>query len=163
MTILPGSTLYEATRLTSDHAEAIRLFRESLELEKVLVNIPCNALNDTYYKERINPQTNTVTEKLSDFLSWLFDTYGDIDSDTIADEAKKVLEISYDLQNPITDVFEPIQELKQLVIAGNRPYTQAQIVDFGVTVISNTHDFESALINWHSLPSASQTWTEFNT
>ena len=81
------------------------------------------------------------------FLPWIFYTYGDIDSDTVAEEAKKVLELSYDLQNPITDVFEPIQELKQLAIAGNGPYTQAQIVSFGVTVISNTHDFETALIN----------------
>ena len=163
LSIDAGTTHHEATRLTLEHDESVRLFRESLELEKVLINITCNALEDTYYKERINPQTNTVTEKLSVFLSWLFDTYGDIDSDTIAIEAKKVLELSYDLQNPITDVFEPIQELEQLAIAGNRPYTQAQIVDFGVTVISNTHDFETALINWHSLPVHSQTWPAFKT
>ena len=125
LTILAGTTHHEATRLTVEHAERVRVFRESVELEKVLVNQTCNALDETFYKERVNPATNTVTEKLSDFLSWLFTTYGDIDSDTIAHEAQKILEFSYDLQNPITDIFEPIQELEQLAIAGNRPYTQA--------------------------------------
>ena len=63
----------------------------------------------------------------------------------------------YDLRNPNTDVFESIQELEQLAIAGNRPYTQAQLVDFGVAVISNTHDFETAFLNWHSLRPLNQT------
>ena len=96
-------------------------------------------MKDTYYKERVNPHTSTVTEPISVFLTWLFTTYGDIDYDTIKEEEKHVSEIVYDLRNPITDAFEPIQELEQLVIAGNRPYTQAQLVDFGVAVISNTH------------------------
>ena len=93
----------------------------------------------------------------------MFDTNGDIDSDTIGEEAKKVLELSYDLQNPITDIFEPIQQLVQLAIVGNRPYTEEQIVDFGVTIIADTHDFETALIKWHSLASNKQTWDDFKT
>ena len=69
------------------------------------------------------------------FLTWLFTTYGDIDHDTIKEEEDHVSKIVYDLRNPITDVFEPMQELEQLAIAGNRPYTQAQLVDFGVAGI----------------------------
>ena len=68
-------------------------------------------LEETFYKERGNTQTNTVTEQFSIFLSWLFTTYGDIDSDAIGDSAKEILELSYDLQNPITDIFDPIQQL----------------------------------------------------
>ena len=109
LTIAADSTNHQANRLTLHHAEGIRIFRETIELEKVLINLTCNALEETFYKERVNPQTNTVTEQLSVFLSWLFTTYGDIDSDAIGDTAKKVLELSYDLQNPITDIFEPIQ------------------------------------------------------
>ena len=45
------------------------------------------------------------------FLPWLFTTYGNIDRDTIKEEDKKVLEIVYELQNLITEIFEPIQEL----------------------------------------------------
>ena len=107
----------------------------------------CNALEETFYKERVNHQTNTVTEQLSVFFSWIFTTYSNINSDTTGDTTTTVLELCYDLQNPITDIFKPIQKFVQLAIAKNRPYTQEQIVDFRVTVILNTRDFETTLIN----------------
>ena len=57
-----------------------------------------------------------MIDPISVFITWLFTTYGDIDRETIKEEEKKVLDIAYDLQNPITDIFEPIQELEQLEI-----------------------------------------------
>ena len=161
LTIPPGTTNHEANRLTLAHTESVRVYHETVELEKTLINLTCNAIKDTYYRERINPHTSTVTEPLANFLTWLFSTYGDIDHDSIKDEERRVSEILYDLQNPITTVFEPIQELEQLAIAGNRPYTQAQLVDFGVAIISNTHDFENALLTWHAKDHVNQTWTAF--
>ena len=55
---------------------------------------------------------STVTDGISVFLPWLFTMYRNIDCDTLKEEEKRVLEIVYKLQNPITDVFEPIQELE---------------------------------------------------
>ena len=63
-----GASQHESIRLTLTHAEAIRVFRDTVELEKVLVSITCNAVQDTYYKERINPHTSTVTEEIPVFL-----------------------------------------------------------------------------------------------
>ena len=120
LNIPAGTTNHEANRLTLAHTEAIRVFRETVEVEKALLNQTCAALDDTYYKERISPHTNTVIEPLSTFLTWLFTTYGDIDREAIKTEEKKVLEITYDLQDPMTNIFEPIQELEQLAIAGKK-------------------------------------------
>ena len=138
-------------------------FRETVELEKALLNQTCTAIDATYYKERISLHTNTVIENLSIFLAQLFTSYGDIHCERTKEEEKKVLEILYDLQYPITNVLEPIKDLEQLVISGNRPYTQEQLVDVGVTIISNTHDFEAALVNWYSLPPINQKWARFKT
>lgn len=112
LNILPGTSQHQVTRLTLAHAEAKRTFRETVQLEKTLMNQLCNALEETYYKEKISLHTNTIVEPLSTFLTWLFTTYGDIDCETIKDEEKRVLNITYDLHNPITDVSEPIQDLK---------------------------------------------------
>ena len=54
-------------------------------------------MNETYYRERINPHTSTVTELLSVFLQWLFTNYDDIDHTAIKEEEKHVSEIVYDL------------------------------------------------------------------
>ena len=72
LTIILGTTQHEVTRLTLEHAMAVRICRESLKLEKVLINIACNALDNTYYMERINPQKNTVIEKNSNFCHGFF-------------------------------------------------------------------------------------------
>ena len=61
------------------------------------MNLTCKALDKTFYKEQINPHTNTVTDDLSVFLEWLFSTYGDIGSNILGEEAKKVLELSYNI------------------------------------------------------------------
>ena len=58
----------ELMRLTLAHAEDVRVFRDTVELEKVLINITCNAVQDIYYKEHIKPHTSTVTDRLSLFL-----------------------------------------------------------------------------------------------
>ena len=85
--IIPLNTSqHEATRLTLAHSESIRVFRETIEVEKALWNQICAAIDDTYYKEWIISATNTVIEPLSVFLTWLFTTYRDIDRDAISEE-----------------------------------------------------------------------------
>ena len=37
-------------QLALAHAEAIRLFRDLVELEKIIIKIKYNAIPDTYYK-----------------------------------------------------------------------------------------------------------------
>ena len=69
LNIPPGTPNHEATRLTLTHSESIRIYRETVELEKVLMNLTCNAMEETYYRERINPHTSTVTDPLSVFLT----------------------------------------------------------------------------------------------
>ena len=48
-----------------------------------------------------------------------------------------------------------------MAIAGDRPYTHAQLIDMDVTIISNTHSFETSLIIWYSLTPLAQTWATF--
>ena len=40
-------------------------------------------------------------------------------------------------------------------------YTTAQILDIGLTVVRNTHDFKRALGNWETIPKNDKTWDRF--
>ena len=66
--------------------------------------------------------------------------------------------MAYSLVDPIITMFEPIKKLDHLAIAGKRPYTQTQLVDIGLKIISNTNDFEHALIECYGLLNINQTW-----
>jgi len=68
--VIPADTTqHEATRLTLASNDAIRIYRETVELEKILINLTCNAMKETYYRERITPHTSTFTEPLSDIYN----------------------------------------------------------------------------------------------
>ena len=72
----------------------------------------------------------------------LFSKYGKV---TAADVYKAELEVKkhpYHLSDPITDVFEAVDDLVHLAEKANCPYTDAQKLKFGMTIIRNTHDFE---------------------
>ena len=64
-----GTTQHDAMRLTMENMESIRIFRETVELEKNLTNQVCTTINETFYEEVINPRTNIVTDPLSGFLT----------------------------------------------------------------------------------------------
>ena len=56
---------HEATHLSMKHGEQVRVFRETVKLEKVIINLTCKTLDENIYKERIILHTNTVTDELS--------------------------------------------------------------------------------------------------
>ena len=60
-------------------------------------------------------------------------------------------------------MFGPIEELEQLAIAGKHLYSQTQLVDIGLKIISNTNDFENALIECYGLPNTNQARLAFKT
>ena len=51
LTVAPGTTHHEMTRLTLKHTKTVRVFRESVELEKVLINQTYKVLDEACYKE----------------------------------------------------------------------------------------------------------------
>ena len=85
LTIPPGTAQHEATRLRNDHKEAIRLFRETVDVEKALIKQLVAAIDDTYLKTLRNATTNSITQPLHQVLDFLFTRYGRIDPDTLSD------------------------------------------------------------------------------
>ena len=51
--------------------------------------------------------------------------------------------------DPMVTIYRPIEQLRTLADIANIPYTESQIVDFGIQLIKNTHDFETALDEWN--------------
>ena len=58
-------------------------------------------------------------------------------------------------------LFNPIKKLRKMGISAKIEYTNAQILDIGLTVIRNTRDFERALGDWEAIPNRNKTWERF--
>ena len=51
--------------------------------------------------------------------------------------------------DPMVTIFRPIEQLRTLAETAKIPYTESQIVNFGIQLIKSTRDFETALGEWN--------------
>ena len=60
-------------------------------------------------------------------------------------------------------MFNKIEDLRDLAVAANNPYTDTQLVNFGLDFIKKTNDYEKALIAWYNHHPTQQTYQAFKT
>ena len=63
--------------------------------------------------------------------------------------------------DPMVTIYRPIEQLRKLAEIAKIPYTETQIIDFGIQLIKNTKDFETALGEWNRRPEEEKTWGIF--
>ena len=94
-------------------------------------------------------------------LEYLFANYGKVPTRVVKEKELEVLATAFVPSDPMVTIFWPIEQLKKLAEIAKIPYTESQIVDFGVQLIKNTRDFETALGNWNSKPENDKSWELF--
>ena len=161
LNIAAGTAQHEATRLRNEHKEAVRLFRETIDVEKALIKQVVAALEPKYLKSLRNANSNAITRPLHEVLDYLFTKYGVVNADTLMDIEDKVKTMEYSLSDPLIVMFNEIEELERLGIAATNPYREMQLVQIGLKIIKNTNDIEDAINKWYSRPAAEHTWNNF--
>ena len=156
-----GTPQHEAIRLREEHRENIRIFRETLDVETVLIKQVVSAIDPDYLKELRDPVTDKINVTIAEVLDHLFATYGLVDSVTLDECETKVKNMFWTLSDPPVTIFNAIEDLVELAEAANLPKSQAQIINFGLAIIRKTSDFEQALTAWYSRPHAEHTWQHF--
>ena len=57
----------------------------------------------------------------------------------------------------------PIKQLMKLARLAGIPYSTAQKIEMGITVMRNTCNFEKGLCTWNTRPMTENTWDNFKT
>ena len=141
----PGTAQHEAIRLRDEHKENIRLFRETIDVEKVLIKLIVGAVEAQYLRELRDHNTDTINDTVADVLAFLFDRYGEVDSETLDDHEAKVRSLFWTLSDPPVTLFNKVEDLVELADAARLPKTNAQIINMGLHIIRKTQDLEQAL------------------
>ena len=71
--------------------------------------------------------------------------------------------MQYNLLDPLVEVFDDVEELQHLGDAAQDSYSEAQLINFPLQIVKNTHDFETGIRTWIELPRASKSWVRFKT
>ena len=163
LVIPPGTAQHEVTRLREEHKEQIRLFRETVDVEKALIKQLVAAIEPKYIKNLRNTDSNAINIPLHDVFTHLFTRYGNVNADTLMEIEEKVKTMEYNLVEPLVTVFNEIEELTRLGAAANNPFSDMQQVQLGLRIIKSTNDFEQGIQTWYGRPAAEHTWQNFKT
>ena len=117
LNIPAGTAQHEATRLRAEQKELIRVFRETVDVEKALIKQVVAAVEPKYLEPLRNAVTNAIMVPLHDVLAHLFDRYGQVSAETLAELETKVKDKQYNLAEPLVTIYTEIEELSRIAIA----------------------------------------------
>ena len=123
LTIAQGTAHHEATRLRAEHKEAIRFFRETVDVEKALKKQVVAALDPKFLDSLRDPTSNSIMVPIHEVLAHLFRRYGRVDADTLADIDEKVRTTQYNVSEPLVTVYNDIEDLARIAVAADNPYS----------------------------------------
>ena len=163
LVIPAGTTQHAATRMRDDHIEALRTYRECIDVEQALIKQTLEAIQDKYTKCLRNRLTQRVDMTLEVLLRTLFQRYGFVTQHQLSEVESTVRKYTYNVQDPLSLVFDQIEDLQLLAEAAGTPYSEPQLVSFGVEILRNTHDFQDGIKSWNRLPPLNRNWATFIT
>ena len=77
------------------------------------------------------------------------------------DREKVVREMIFDTRQPMSTLFDTIDDLNDLSLAAEVPYSGPQLVLFAYDILLVTGAFESALLAWNEKQRRDKTWANF--
>ena len=156
-----GTDTIDAMNLREEHRRNSGLYRECREVEKALIRHITTAIESKYIDFLKNHDTDLIEEDIPTVLKYLFDNYGKVPTRIVKEKEQEVLSTPFVPSDPMVTIFRPIEQLRTLAEIAKIPYTESQIVDFGVQLIKSTRDFETALGEWNRKGDLFKTWDLF--
>ena len=158
LVIRPTATAVEALQRRESHNEQIRLYRECQNVEKAILKHLQNSFQSQYLEAFVDEDTALLSSDIPTILSHLFTRYGQVTGDEVRTYQTEVLSTPFTPADPLVTIWNPIQKLKKLASQAKIPYSEAQLIEFGLQLIRSTHDFEIAIREWNAKPKVDKTW-----
>ena len=133
------------------------LYKEIALVEKAITNQIIEAIDERYTNTLVDRTTRTIQKIIPEILEFLFDRYGQIEDEDLREKEEEIKELKYELADPIVNIFNEIEDLRDLGVAADNEYSEQQLVKFGLHIIKNTGEFEHAIRIWYGLSRAART------
>ena len=161
-TIPRGSTDAAISTLNRRHDEKLREWKEHNNVQRALKKQLATAVDKIYLEAHYDDNVGYENVSIRTLIQYLFDEYGDITPIDLRANAQRLNE-EWDPNQPIQTLFSRIKEIQTYAQAGNRTFTDQQIVDVAYTIIYNTGIYFDDCDTWLDTLPTNQTWTNFQT
>ena len=156
-----GTDPVDALNIREKHKRDMGIYRECREVERALLRHITTAVESKYIDSLKNDDTDLIEEDIPAVLSYLFSNYGKVPTRVVKEKEQEVLTTPFVPSDPMITIYRPIEQLRLLADIAGIPYTETQVVDFGVQLIKSTRDFETALGEWNRKPQNDKYWENF--
>ena len=102
---------------------------------------------EKYLQAIENTITKIITNHVREVIQKLFENYSQVRQATINEHEQSFKKIAYTLTEPLSTIFIQIQDIRILVRAAKKPYSDGQIVEVAMNIIRNKNDFETVQAN----------------
>ena len=162
--VLPDLTNSTASQI----AAARQLYQDDLDIfqacnliERTIIQQINTALDPDCLADLIDDETGLLEGSIPEILQSLFDTYGDITSQTLAAAKATVENTTYDHTRPIVNVFTAINDYANMAEAAHSAETPSQLINIGLIIITKSTIFSSDIRKWHDKTINDKTWPNF--
>ena len=145
LNLLVTTGAVQAIYLKEKHHDSICVYCEHQNVEKALLHHLQRSLEPKYLDSFVNNATALLTRDIPVILAHLFQRYGTVRGIDVKNMESTVLQTPFAPSEPLVLIWNPIEKLKKLAIQAHLPYSDAQLIEFALHIIRNTHDFEKAL------------------
>ena len=119
--------------------------------KKAIKNQIIEAIDENYTKTLIDQTKRTIQRTMPEVLEFLFNGYGKIEDEDLREMEEDIKVIKNELVDPIVNMFNEIEDLRDLGVAADKEYFKQQLVKIGLQIIKNTGKFEHDLKDWHGM------------
>ena len=105
--------------------------------------------------------TNKITKTIPEILTYLFETYGDVNPQELMSLRSEIEHMTFDPKEPVNAIFTEIEDFADIAEAINDPISTVQKCKLAYVVLQNTKRFKSGLREWDRKPLVEKTWENF--
>ena len=150
LTITPLTPTHEVIRLQQEHDREIDTYNDCMSVERQLKKKIVAAIDSDFLDEITDRTTDSINLNISAMLTHLFNQYGYVEPETLAEKETKLMTYFWDPSEPTVIMYNKIDNLINLARAAGLPKSDEQVVNIGIHLIKKTNDFENALIAWYN-------------
>ena len=155
------TTAVEVVQTRETHHEHTRFYRECKNGEKALLRHIHSAIEDKYIEHLVYDDTGLIQDDIPTVLGYLFTNYSKVTSKEVEQKKAEVHNFVFNSVDPMVFIYRPIKKLQKLATAARIPYFIEQQLEFGLTVIRSTWNFEKVLSKRKAKVVADKTWNNF--
>lgn len=120
------------------------------------------AVNEKYIEFMVNKDTDSMEDTVPTVLDYLFTTYGKITAEEVKDLENSCLNISFNPVDPMVTIFCLIGQLQKKAKEVGIPYSEQQLIEFGLSLLRNTQEYLKALGEWNRKLVTDRNWKKIN-